>query len=194
MQEIRVIDLIKLIAKETLSEPSEECALDALSRVTAYVFKQACFTDGDKVSAKVVFDSESYRRQMQMIDAACEGRYIAVLAQLNSWLRAMEESSVLGPCELTHLSSLHLICLNNNKHRKLQPSSNERIISNTRYVKDVSELGLEKRALNIVQRLGCKTTEDIASCGMKKVRNARGCGKTSFENISKCMRDCGYEW
>ena len=178
---------------------SEERALEIITTATGQVFNIYFFladTNYNEAQSGVL-SLDTAKRQLQMIDSACEGRFIAALGQLKGWLKLYDRQNVLSSGDCYHLSVLYLLCLSYHKRRwkeLLSADPASEIRTNPRYVKSVKDLGLSRRAEHVVLRAGCETTEDIAKIGRKNLQAARGCGKSSIEDIARRMRACGYEW
>ena len=51
----------------------------------------------------------------------------------------------------------------------------------------VSKLGLSRRALNVLQRAGCDTIEDVIAYGPENLRSVYNCGERTFLEIQAAI-------
>ena len=51
----------------------------------------------------------------------------------------------------------------------------------------VSKLGLSRRALNVLQRAGCDTVDDVMTYGVEKLRSVYNCGETTYLEIRQAV-------
>lgn len=51
----------------------------------------------------------------------------------------------------------------------------------------VSKLGLSRRALNVLQRAGCDTIDDIIAYGPEKLRSVYNCGERTYLEIKEAI-------
>ena len=59
---------------------------------------------------------------------------------------------------------------------------------------DIRNMELSNRAMNVLKRLECTTSEDINNIGRKELGKVRGCGAKVLEELTLKMNELGYEW
>jgi len=196
-------NLLGLLNKPFNEELNESAAKEAISSAAGYAFRLYTLESGTGMNRPNGKTSniplQHGTKMLQAVDAVVSKRYVDALVAIKNWVRVWPGSDATE-ADIWFLSILYLVIsgqeVRAGEHEEERSSFDEadRVLNDIKYVRAVRNMGLSNRALNVVERCGCETSEDIAAVGKEGLKRKRGCGSSTLDSISKAMRDCGYNW